>query len=1047
MKSVLLAGLLTALASSVNGIYESQVGQIDWHSQYIGVPWIHSPALAPRIHRVGSVRHGTPAQAIYLAATKKNVLAALNPAEGNVVWRRQFDEDDALVGFKANMDGLVSLSGNGGATARIYEAINGNLIWENHLHDPATGHLAGAAPGEPTGTAIEFDSIDVFILSNGHTVRRLSGATGDTLWGWTSPDMASSTFLTSLVRTENALYVLGISKGIRAFSIHITSLDAATGTLLHSAEITANIDSADAFQVLKLGPAIGVCKTAGVVWLESGSLKQVLLTPGLEAKYLNKPSGNKYGPYVALKGLQVTERGYVSAILEEKDGQKDAVHIYKMDLGGLGLTKVGDFEPSPSTTPYTTYAGGIDREGRAYVSKLAHSSTLRSASYEVFAPDAVNGRGMTTGFTFEYDSSAHGEITFAALDVANPSEYIYVSRIILSTSTGAIQQWQQETNHWSREESLTEIEAVAALDLPEATVDSRLMYTAMEETPIQRITRQVRDMKDLPFYLFRFIQRFMTGKYSTVPTSGSNTAGSLWRDLYGFKKVLVIATARGKVFGIETNKGTIVWSEKLGANSPDLSMKIKPVRMTVLKTVSEGFHPEVGIVVEVDRANNQGGRTLTTGLVRVDATTGSSHSIVLFHGPTLEVKEIDLPNPSAGLGKKMIAVVDYDYKVHLYPYHREALEAFNNITDRSTFMLVTGPPTSQFVQGYGISHRILPVEELDNGTSTTLEPVWDTYPTWRSNVGPGEKIVSTVYRTPGSAASHGRVLADRTTLYKYLNPHLAAVVTETRARHGANPAGTPRARCTIYLIDASKGTVLYSTNVPSSKRTSLACDVKMTLVENWLVYHYYEDSSEYGEAGTKGWRMVSVELYEGGPNVRLKSGELGPESPKRGSIETLEQVYVFPSDIRTIATTSTKFGISSKDIIVINGKGQVQTFSRRFLDPRRPKSKPTAAEAEEGLIQFDVLLPDDSRRVVSHNRGVYADKLLTTSTSLESTSLVLAYGTDLFLTRVSPSGTFDVLSAGFNKIQLVLTVSGLGAAILITRPLVRSKVLNARWYA
>jgi len=50
------------------------------------------------------------------------------------------------------------------------------------------GHLAGSTPDEPTGAAIEFDAVDVFILSNGHTVRRLKGS-GETLWGWTSPDM------------------------------------------------------------------------------------------------------------------------------------------------------------------------------------------------------------------------------------------------------------------------------------------------------------------------------------------------------------------------------------------------------------------------------------------------------------------------------------------------------------------------------------------------------------------------------------------------------------------------------------------------------------------------------------------------------------------------------------------------------------------------------------------------------------------------------------------------------------------------------------------
>lgn len=37
------------------------------------------------------------------------------------------------------LTGLISLSGYGGATVRIFEVVNGNLIWEKHLHDPATG--------------------------------------------------------------------------------------------------------------------------------------------------------------------------------------------------------------------------------------------------------------------------------------------------------------------------------------------------------------------------------------------------------------------------------------------------------------------------------------------------------------------------------------------------------------------------------------------------------------------------------------------------------------------------------------------------------------------------------------------------------------------------------------------------------------------------------------------------------------------------------------------------------------------------------------------
>ena len=52
----------------------------------------------------------------------------------------------------------------------------------------------------------------------------------------------------------------------------------------------------------------------------------------------------------------------------------------------------------------------------------------------------------------------------------------------------------------------------------------------------------------------------------------------------------------------------------------------------------------------------------------------------------------------------------------------------------------------------------------------------------------------------------------------------------------------------------------------------------------------------------------------------------------------------------------------------------------------------------------------------------------------------------MFLTRVAPSNTFDVLSENFNKAQLVFTVSGLLLAIVITRPMVERKRLREKWY-
>lgn len=97
-----------------------------------------------------------------------------------------------------------------------------------------------------------------------------------------------------------------------------------------------------------------------------------------------------------------------------------------------------------------------------------------------------------------------------------------------------------------------------------------------------------------------------------------------------------------------------------------------------------------------------------------------------------------------------------------------------------------------------------------------------------------------------------------------------AVVTESQG-HKADSytaQGEEKPHCTLYLLDSSKGTVLYSSVILTGS-VHAKCDIKVSLVENWLVYHYY-DTNEAATTGTKGWKIVSVELYEGAENVKSK---------------------------------------------------------------------------------------------------------------------------------------------------------------------------------
>ena len=99
----------------------------------------------------------------------------------------------------------------------------------------------------------------------------------------------------------------------------------------------------------------------------------------------------------------------------------------------------------------------------------------------------------------------------------------------------------------------------------------------------------------------------MTGSYASasspasVPSSANET---LSRDAFGFRQVIVAATAFGKVFGIDSSNGEILWSRVLGLGwAAEIGGRIHPVKLYVTRTVSDGGDPEVVLVTQ-RRADN-----------------------------------------------------------------------------------------------------------------------------------------------------------------------------------------------------------------------------------------------------------------------------------------------------------------------------------------------------------------------------------------------------------------------------------------------------------
>ena len=71
--------------------------------------------------------------------------------------------------------------------------------------------------------------------------------------------------------------------------------------------------------------------------------------------------------------------------------------------------------------------------------------------------------------------------------------------------------------------------------------------------------------------------------------------------------------------------------------------------------------------------------------------------------------------------------------------------------------------------------------------------------------------------------------------------------------------------------------------------------------------------------------------------------------------------------------------------------------------------------------------------------------IISTPSAVESTSLVLAYGLDIFYVRCTPSKEFDMLAADFNYSLLILIISGLMVATFVAKQTVAQMVLRKAW--
>ncbi|PWY98863.1 DUF1620-domain-containing protein [Testicularia cyperi] len=1111
-----------SLVAPVRAVSKSEAGKIDWHVPRIGVPHVSNtsatPYLAPRFHRIlrpdADVKD--KAQTAIFVATESNAVGALNPRNGAIVWRQIFSPNDQLMLQKQFGETALVVSGNGGANVRLFHAFTGFLIWETRQHPSRDGLLPET--GVP-GTDAAFlrtgsdPPADIVTIANARIVRRLDGKFGREVWRWEPEDDISRRSLIRVVPNKDKVHVVSLLRntGSGLNSISVSTLSANNGQLLTTHEITSSVRSAADVIILPWNQLPNLSPTANpgawVAWLnKDGTVRAAPLDPPnkrlaqpqvVYPKRAEETFTSIVDPGLGDKGLFVARRS---------DGLAEVMRL----SADAKFTSFWEFEESAYDS---VYAGTYDRQGNAFLQRIFFQRSQHLLNMHFLWADAKNGgEGQVSGFSFQWDHDLHGNVLGAAFEASQVSQYQIATRTVLTTSSGSIRMVLEDQHQWILEEGMSQTTNAVLIELPERKLTTLEGGAASldHEGFVGRLIRHIVALQNLPDYAVAFATRFVTGSYGSLEQFGlapsnkaakmakptpsgaasesavtmvkegnkpartkkekdqkpsslapriaaANTTSHLFRDPFGFRKLAVLATSKGKIYALDTlTNDAVVWEKSLigyGDGEGEIEPKVQVKLMqNVREHSTDGRSPLLAIVAEIELQPG----LISTRVFQLNPLTGdflndASSGQTVFLGACKDAFLLPASVQDPKENQNALGLVDQFDQLYLFPDTLAVAESFEPLSDR--FFFSTREETNGAAGG---------TKFIGHVTVAGLGNVHKSSQVWSLPLPQGERIVDVIDGLSRDAiASYGRVLGDRSTLYKYLNPHARVITTVSPALNQAH----------VYLIDTITGAVLHEALLEDVD-TSLP--FKANFAENWITYTYSVRTKEEGVST----RVVTTELFEApAPKAAAEDNKSKGSKPKDASTTAktrswtgltgnfssfvgestnlaggilpvaYSQTFLMPGvTIQALGSTSTKFGISLKNLIVSTDCESIVSIPRRLLEPRRPIGKPNKTEAEEFMVPYAPVLDTDPKWVISHlYPTANIERIATAPSLIESTTVVYAYGLDSFSTRLAPSGQFDLLKEEFNKPQLLLTLALLSAAILFTKPMVRNKTLSLRW--
>jgi len=638
----------------------------------------------------------------------------------------------------------------------------------------------------------------------------------------------------------------------------------------------------------------------------------------------------------------------------------------------------------------------------------------------------VGSDGKKTEHSIRYTYRA--QVAKAFLDVVQRKDSGLTYRLVVQYDDGHITFIADNNISWTRDEDLSFIHTLRIMDFPSSQAMEDI-YSILSDVNDQTFGRFLARLKAQQQDLVDTIKSLLGQDVGATTVSPSDLSDleihgarhgkvkPVTKDQFGFRQLILALTDYGTVYGINTESGNILWKKDIPSCT---------VRSIHHDTVQTGAHldliiqrksahypPLAAVVCSLPTQKESHiywFNPLTGVTVHADQTSPDQHYEKLDY---IVESSIVLPQQDSK-GNHILLLVDSLKNVHVFPKTQQTAHVFSNTSSPVHFYEVR----KNHIQGYAVNAK----SQAEKGVISS-----SSVKTWEMPFLENEQVVSVAYPNhdePISSAT--RILGNRNALGKYLNKNMVAVATVQTT--------DSESYLHVYLVDSVTGDLVHHAFVKGANGP-----VHMVQSENWVIFHYWNTKLFR-------WDITVLELFE----KKLDwSGTTTFSSYNASNMlpSVLQQSYIFPTAVKSLAVTVTTKGIASKQILFGTSSDQIVALPKSLFDPRRPpKAQFTAEDKEEGLLPYDPKIVPSLKNTVSYYKQIKNLRGIVTSPAyLESTCLIVAHGLDLFFTRVAPSNTFDILNPDFNYVALILTSITLFGATIVSSQLVKRRELSRLW--